>query len=1247
MDDSTLKSFVLSTVSGTDVICLHPPFSPGIREYDALVKSDIEAIKVRAMPNESEAFVQVSKADADQAVRIQEGANDIQVRVDALDGSSSVYVVRVQRASASDATLRELRLSTGTLTPAFQRNECRYVLSVDTDAPSVTCTPVPYDPKAAVHMVDLGAKITDMTVQLFMGETPLAFKVTSANQTTTAEYHVTVSKEKLGYRLRPASETSTVKNVCSVCGCLAFRQRQRDKASNAECSHQFCETCLYLLRRAGETCEVMSGGQLIGYGCPLCADHSIVVWVDNPRWAVDATYEAAFMGVLVNCPFSQQGCHEAVEMGNVFQHVRNCTFIPGSCSECQVQNAIPKSHLEDGKHKEKCVQKCACGRNVRTIDIEWHTLQCQTEPPKLPGVTCSPWESALINKRLAPASTDDCRAAAEAKMEQYIKSLTRAKHESAETLGLSTSNPDTVLLDEICALYATAIDYQWTGTPDALFHLALGRALEESILCKQLFPPPTPTKSSEELASAADGSMNEEVDGLLLQLGIPPSATDATKLRAMEAEYQRLKGLGLSDQAAEVQALYTWKIARVASAGPGAGWNLGMAAGPTEVSTDYERVLEKYQHAVACSPRDAYANFHLGQALLKSNRFEDAINHLRTAEVCKPNYNAARAMLGVALVSANRSFEEVQEGLRYLAGWESEYRASIWVELAQAEKGTRAEPEAGALLDDYRSFWGDVLGRIMMALARGYYRTGQAEKAVNTLADLLYLCPEGVRRMRRGSIAAAASSMVLCEALDLSMRALSQMPGETSKARIQGIAVNLLTVQDILVSRKDEAGCRLLERIAQTVTALFPGNAKYLAVLGQAQLDVYDMQADQNKDIKLLEEAEQSFSAAIAADGGDIVAESQKLVHQRWWAERETEARICAEARERQSVRLDEGEAGTNKTRTAKKPVASTKPVTKSALPQTPLAKTSTPRTTAPRTTTTRVQVAQATAKASREGLKPSKTETPEPKVSTTALKRKGGVAAGPAVTNKSTITKPRIAAGGKAALKTDGDRKKMEKPAAVSADNESFSANSKLAKDHESSPATIAPNPAVNSVQQVLDIGHAKNSEPLLGLARALSRRLTYSDETRPADWETERSILLKKIESLYQRVVTLSPDNHDAYIEFSSFLEAHLSLEAAADVLARFPFDEGRDASQDDLYIHGEIARAFMKLKRYRDPVLTRSLIAEGRAGGIGVLSKYVEQLDQAGESQVLMEVYAGVNRKRIDDPDLQAFFKARYWI
>ncbi|KAJ3155777.1 hypothetical protein HDU86_004247 [Geranomyces michiganensis] len=174
----------------------------------------------------------------------------------------------------------------------------------------------------------------------------------------------------------------------------------------------------------------------------------------------------------------------------------------------------------------------------------------------------------------------------------------------------------------------------------------------------------------------------------------------------------------------------------------------------------------------------------------------------------------------------------------------------------------------------------------------------------------------------------------------------------------------------------------------------------------------------------------------------------------------------------------------------------------------------------------------------------------------------------------------------------------------------------------------------------------HQPTFEPRLGLARVCCRRLGILKESTPAgqnptpaDTTDMASQLVYKIQQHYMEAIALAPRLHDAYIELAQVLEHEVSLEAAADLYARFPFVRNQtpgqpETSQDDLYIESEITRMFMKLKRYRDPVLVRSMISEGREMGIGILSKHMETLDAASENKTLMEIYAGVSRKAVDD-------------
>ena len=70
-------------------------------------------------------------------------------------------------------------------------------------------------------------------------------------------------------------------------------------------------------------------------------------------------------------------------------------------------------------------------------------------------------------------------------------------------------------------------------------------------------------------------------------------------------------------------------------------------------------------------------------------------------------------------------------------------------------------------------------------------------------------------------------------------------------------------------------------------------------------------------------------------------------------------------------------------------------------------------------------------------------------------------------------------------------------------------------------------------------------------------------------------------------------------------------------------------------------------MKNEDYDNPRLSRSLIAMGKALGIGVIDKQVAILEGKFKSAVLKTVYAGIHGKPVDDPELQAFFKFKCWL
>ncbi len=156
------------------------------------------------------------------------------------------------------------------------------------------------------------------------------------------------------------------------------------------------------------------------------------------------------------------------------------------------------------------------------------------------------------------------------------------------------------------------------------------------------------------------------------------------------------------------------------------------------------------------------------------------------------------------------------------------------------------------------------------------------------------------------------------------------------------------------------------------------------------------------------------------------------------------------------------------------------------------------------------------------------------------------------------------------------------------------------------------------------------KTYHPRLGLARTLSKT---------SDTKTQ-----EEAHSLYHQVTSMAPHVHDAYIELGEMLATSDPVKAV-EVYAKFPFSD--PPTFDDAFLHGEIIRLLMKSESYEKEQLVRSMIAMGKALGIGVLDKQVAILEGKFKSSILKQVYAGVHGKSVEDPELVAFFKFKCWL
>ncbi|XP_002731401.1 uncharacterized protein LOC100373099 [Saccoglossus kowalevskii] len=384
---------------------------------------------------------------------------------------------------------------------------------------------------------------------------------------------------------------------------------------------------------------------------------------------------------------------------------------------------------------------------------------------------------------------------------------------------------------------------------------------------------------------------------------------------------------------------------------------------------------------------------------------------------------------------------------------------------------------------------------------------------------------------------------------------------------------------------------QLQQKTCQTGVLIQPCNSYCLYLLGNAQLAMYENDPSSDNGKKAAQDAQLSFRAAIALEGKPVRGGEppQQLSQQEWWMQikKEEESKKAAEEKAKQK-------AAPAATKTATGPAGRGAAAARGA----PAVRGGRGAPTA-----ARGGAAATRGSATRGGAG-----------------ARGGAAArgtargGPAArggTRGGAAAKP---AAGKAAASVKSSASAATKPTEV------VEPAKEEEKPKEEVKQAVPSNVPLNKMTYL----------PRLGLARILVK----DDSTDTAE-----------IQMLYNDVITMAPGVHDAYIELGEILVKKDPVQAV-DVYAKFPFPEG-DSSFDDAYIHGEIVRLLMKAEKYDDPRLEKHMIAWGRVMGIGALEKHVDVLDSKFKTKLLMNVYAGVNKKNVDDSDMQAFFKFKMWL
>ena len=193
--DTTLSSLVLGAGS------LTPTFASGTTSYTTSVSYSVASTTVTPTVTQLSSSVTVNGSTvvsgaASAAIPLTVGANTVTVVVTAQNAATSSYTVTVTRAASTIATLSNLVVSAGSLSPSFSSSTTSYTSSVADTVTSTTVTPTVTNANATVTVngTTVASAATSAVISLYVGSNIIPVVVTAQDGTTVQTYNVTISR---------------------------------------------------------------------------------------------------------------------------------------------------------------------------------------------------------------------------------------------------------------------------------------------------------------------------------------------------------------------------------------------------------------------------------------------------------------------------------------------------------------------------------------------------------------------------------------------------------------------------------------------------------------------------------------------------------------------------------------------------------------------------------------------------------------------------------------------------------------------------------------------------------------------------------------------------------------------------------------------------------------------------------------------------------------------------------------------
>ncbi|SDC23203.1 S-layer homology domain-containing protein [Paenibacillus sp. UNCCL117] len=213
--DGTLRTYTVTVIrdlpNNTKLASLQlmetaiaPAFSPDIASYSATVSADVYHVSVAALSEDPLAKVTVNGTPLDRGSEPYEfalnwGDQDIVIGVEAQNGDSDTYLVRVTRKLSDRSDLASLQLSGIELAPSFTPDVSIYGATVSNSVYETLVKAAAGDPLAQVTVNGVPAGDgREIPVALQTGSNQIEIKVTPHDGSAGRTYTVVVNREESG-----------------------------------------------------------------------------------------------------------------------------------------------------------------------------------------------------------------------------------------------------------------------------------------------------------------------------------------------------------------------------------------------------------------------------------------------------------------------------------------------------------------------------------------------------------------------------------------------------------------------------------------------------------------------------------------------------------------------------------------------------------------------------------------------------------------------------------------------------------------------------------------------------------------------------------------------------------------------------------------------------------------------------------------------------------------------------------------